>query len=110
LLEHAETTRNSKLFELAGLTLKRRGGTLANLAELTERAAQGLMLHAKAVSHIAGVQRAGRSAAGLPLRGWDHASAVKALLPALETVDAAITQSRQRSSAAQGQAHAVPSE
>ncbi len=53
LLEHAETTRNSKLFELAGLTLKRRGGKLGNLAELTERAAQGLMQHAKAVSHIA---------------------------------------------------------
>lgn len=110
LLEHAETTRNSKLFELAGLTLKRRGGKLGNLAELTERAAQGLMQHAKAVSHIAGVQRAGRSAAGLPLRGWDHASAVKALLPALEAVDAAIAQSKQRSSAAQGQVQAVASE
>jgi hypothetical protein len=95
LLEHAETTRNSKLFELAGLTLKRRGAKLINLSQLTERAALGLMQHAKAVSHVAGVQRAGRSAAGLPLRGWDHASNVKALLPTLETVDAAIAQSKQ---------------
>ena len=109
LLEHAETTRNSKLFELAGLTLKRRGAKISNLEELTERAARGLMLHAKAVSHIAGVQRAGRSAAGVPLRGWDQASAVKALLPTLETVDAAILQSKQREGAAQSQPQAVPS-
>jgi CheY-like chemotaxis protein len=98
LLEHAETTRNSKLFELAGLTLKRRGSGLTDLTALTERAAQGLILHAKGVSHIAGVQRPGRSAAGMPLRGWDQMSTVKALLPALDTVDAAIAQSRQRES------------
>ncbi len=109
LLEHAETTRNSKLFELAGLTLKRRGAKITKLEELTERAARGLMLHAKAVSHIAGVQRAGRSAAGVPLRGWDQASAVKAMLPTLETVDAAILQSKQRDGATQSQPQAVPS-
>jgi CheY-like chemotaxis protein len=107
LLEHAETTRNSKLFELAGLTLKRRGAKITKLEELTERAARGLMLHAKAVSHIAGVQRAGRSAAGVPLRGWDQASAVKAMLPTLETVDAAILQSKQRDGATQSQPQAV---
>jgi CheY-like chemotaxis protein len=87
LLEQAETTRNARLFELAGLGLKRHAPRIADralLADLTERAAQGLRLHAQAVSHIAGVQRPGRSAAGLPLRGWNHESAVRALLPALD--------------------------
>ncbi len=100
LLEHAETTRNSKLFELAGLTLKRRASKIANIEELTDRAARGLLRHAKGVSHIAGVQRAGRSAAGVPLRGWNQESSVKALLPALEAVDAALQLRKQRDGAA----------
>lgn len=95
LLEQAETTRNARLFELAGLTLKRHAARIddaGKLSELSERAGRGLRQYAQSVSHIAGVQRAGRSAAGLPLRGWNHESAVKALLPSLDTVEAALRQ------------------
>ncbi|MFN9449219.1 MAG: response regulator [Rubrivivax sp.] len=92
LLEQAETTRNAKLFELASLGLTRHAARFtdaAQLAELTERAAQGLRLHAKAVSHIGGIQRAGRSAAGLPVRGWNHDASIKAMLPTMDLSSAA---------------------
>jgi CheY-like chemotaxis protein len=95
LLEQAETTRNARLFELAGLTLKRHATRIsdpAQLADLAERAGRGLRQYAHAVSHIAGVQRAGRSAGGLPLRGWNHESALKALMPSLQAVEAALQQ------------------
>jgi hypothetical protein len=95
LLELAETTRNARLYELAGLTLRRHAAAVTSpeaLQDLTERAARGLLSHAQSVSHIVGVQRPGRSAAGLPLRGWNHEASVKALLPSLDTVDAALQQ------------------
>jgi hypothetical protein len=79
--------------------LKRRAAAIPKIEELTDRAARGLLRHAKVVSHIAGVQRAGRSAAGVPLRGWSQESSVKALLPALEAVDAALQQRKQRDDA-----------
>jgi hypothetical protein len=90
LLEQAETTRNLRLFELANLTLKRHRDRVAQPEPLALRAAQGLQKYAQSLSHIAGVQRSGRSAAGLPLREWGTEAAAKGILPSLASIELAL--------------------
>jgi CheY-like chemotaxis protein len=67
LLQDGERSLNAKLLELAGLIAKRHRG--ADADAMAERAAALVRRSAQGGSHIAGIQRAGRSPGGLQIRG-----------------------------------------
>ncbi len=69
LLEAGETTRNARLLDLAGNIARRHQAQLVNGDALIERLAGTRRRFGRAASHIAGIQRSGRSPGGLQLRG-----------------------------------------
>jgi CheY-like chemotaxis protein len=68
LLAAGEATRNARLLEMAGVITRRHQDVIAGADALLERSAAALRRSGHAVSHIAGIQRAGRSPGGLQLR------------------------------------------
>lgn len=68
LLDEGEKTLNAKLLELAAVLARRHKTTLAGAASLAERAEATLARSCRALNHIAGIQRSGRSPGGLQLR------------------------------------------
>lgn len=69
LLNQGERTLNAKWLEMAGLIARRNRDRWPDAEALAQRAAQLLARSCATVSHIAGIQRSGRSPGGLQLRG-----------------------------------------
>ncbi len=69
LLEAGESSSNAKLLEMAGLLARRHRASVSDAEALSARAAAQLQRFGPALSHIAGIQRSGRSPAGLQVRG-----------------------------------------
>jgi tetratricopeptide (TPR) repeat protein len=74
LLAEGEKTGNAKLLEIAQQLVRRHRTALADADALAARVATALRHHNQAASHIAGIQRSGRSPGGLQLRGRAEAS------------------------------------
>ena len=68
LLQAGEQSLNAKLLEMTGALARRHAAALADGTELAARAAGLMKRCCLPVSHIAGIQRTGRSPAGLQLR------------------------------------------
>jgi CheY-like chemotaxis protein len=68
LLAAGESTRNARLLEMAGVITRRHQDAIAGADVLLERSAAALRRSGHAGSHIAGIQRSGRSPGGLQLR------------------------------------------
>jgi DNA-binding response OmpR family regulator len=69
LLASGEQTLNAKLLEMAGALARRHEAAIPEATALCQRAAALLQRSCRAVNHIAGIQRSGRSPGGLQLRG-----------------------------------------
>ena len=83
LLQAGEQSLNAKLLEMTGALARRHAATLSDGAELAARAAELMKRCCLPVSHIAGIQRTGRSPGGLQLR-------LRAAVPAAEESAAAL--------------------
>jgi CheY-like chemotaxis protein/Tfp pilus assembly protein PilF len=68
LLAAGERTLNAKLLELAGLIARRHQSIVPDADALAQRA-QARVQRSSVTTHIAGIQRSGRSPGGLQLRG-----------------------------------------
>lgn len=68
LLQAGLQTRNPKLLELATALVRRQAEPSAALQTVQQRATEALQRGCRASTHIAGIERAGRSAPGLRLR------------------------------------------
>ena len=68
LLQAGEQSLNGKLLEMTGALVRRHAAALVDGAELSARAAELMNRCCLPVSHIAGIQRTGRSPGGLRLR------------------------------------------
>lgn len=71
LLNEGERTLNAKWLEMAGLIARRNRERWPEAEVLAQRAAHRLARSCATVSHIAGIQRSGRSPGGLQLRGME---------------------------------------
>ena len=69
LLDQGARTLNAKWLEMAGLIARRNRDRWPDAEASAQRAAQLLARSCATVSHIAGIQRSGRSPGGLQLRG-----------------------------------------
>jgi hypothetical protein len=69
LLSGGEETLNAKLLEMAALIARRHALALPDAETLAERAGALLRRNCRGGSHIAGLQRSGRSPGGLQVRG-----------------------------------------
>ena len=74
LLDEGAATMNAKLLELAGLMAQRHRGSIPEAEALLARVSQFLTLYGRVSSHIAGLQRSGRSPGALMLRGRSPSS------------------------------------
>ncbi len=68
LLAQGERTRNAKLLELAAALARRHESILPDSQALIARATARLQASCRAATHIAGIQRSGRSPGGLQMR------------------------------------------
>jgi hypothetical protein len=68
LLTEGERTFNAKLLEMAVAIARRHEAALPDAPALIGRATQRLQASCRASTHIAGIQRSGRSPGGLQLR------------------------------------------
>jgi DNA-binding response OmpR family regulator len=68
LLEAGEESLNAKLLEMAGQIARRHANAVPNAQALITRATALLRRSCRAMNHIAGIQRSGRSPGGLQLR------------------------------------------
>ncbi len=69
LLRSGEETLNAKLLEMAGILAKRHLAAIPEAQDLIQRSADILRSCNSSASHIAGIQRSGRSPGGLQVRG-----------------------------------------
>jgi CheY-like chemotaxis protein len=68
LLQEGERLSNAKLLEMAAAIARRHAGNLPESQSWIDRAASSLALRCRVTTHIAGIQRLGRSPGGLQLR------------------------------------------
>lgn len=76
LLDAGSQALNAKLLEMAGLIARRNRAQIPEAEALAARAAALLATSCQSVSHIAGIQRSGRSPGGLQLRERPTAGAL----------------------------------
>ena len=68
LLEAGEAAQNAKLLEMGGALARRHAASIADADELSARAAELTARWGHHSTHIAGIQRSGRSPSGLQIR------------------------------------------
>ena len=69
LLAAGEQCLNAKLLEMAGLIARRHEAGIPDAQSIAEQVTAAMRRNCRAQSHIAGIQRSGRSPGGLQMRG-----------------------------------------